>query len=77
MQMQVRRECDPRTQGNSGSLCGLPPRLTQAGYNPAWDLMYRLDTLLARRRQDVCPACVRAIDALKKTQKRSARPRRP
>jgi hypothetical protein len=50
------------------------PRLTQAGYNPEWELVYQLDTLLAIRRQDVCSACLRAIDALKKKQKRGAPP---
>jgi hypothetical protein len=66
MQMHVRRECDPKTHHHSGSLCGVSPRLTQAGYNPEWELVYQLDTLLAIRRQDVCSACLRAIDALKK-----------
>jgi hypothetical protein len=76
MKMHVRRECDPKTHHNAGSLCGVSLHLTQAGYNPEWDLVYQLDTLLAIRRQDVCPACLRAIDVLKK-QKRGARPHLP
>lgn len=77
MKIHVRRECDPKSHENSGSLCGLSPRLTKAGYNPEWDLVYRLDTLQAVRRQDICPSCLRAIEALKNTRTRGARPRLP
>ncbi len=73
MKLHVRRECDPTTTLNSGSLCGLSPRLVQAGYNPQMDLLYHLDTLLAIRRQDVCSTCLQEIEMLKRQRERQAR----
>jgi hypothetical protein len=61
MKVHVRQEFDPTIPTNSGSLCGLAPQATLAGYNPEWDIVYWLDTYQAMRFQDVCPSCLRAI----------------
>jgi hypothetical protein len=76
MAIHVRQELNPTVSMNSGSLCGLSPDLTQAGYNPAWDLVYRLDTWQAVRLQDVCPTCLGAIQTYKNTPGRK-RPKLP
>jgi hypothetical protein len=68
MKVHVRQEFDPTILTNAGSLCGLGPQATLAGYNPAWDIVYRLDTSQAIRFQDVCPSCLRAIQAYRSSQ---------
>ena len=68
MTIHVRQEFDPTIPINSGSLCGLAPDATQTGYNPEWDIVYRLDTFQVVRFQDVCPTCLRAIQAYRSRQ---------
>lgn len=74
MTIHVKKGFDPRVLTKRGALCGLAQQYAKAGYNAEWDLVYGLQTGQALRLHDVCPSCLRAIQASKRHFKRPTLP---
>lgn len=74
MIIHVKQGFDPRVHTQTKALCGIAPPYVKAGYNAEWDLVYGLQTGQAMRLHDVCPSCLRAIQAYKRQYKRPTLP---
>ena len=74
MALHVRTGFDPKILTHTKTLCGMAPTYATAGYNGNWELVYRLDTGQALHLQDICPACLKLIQAYKRQHKRPTVP---
>jgi hypothetical protein len=74
MTLHVKQGFDPRVLTKTSALCGLARQYVKAGYNAERDLVYGLQTAQALRLHDVCPSCLRAIQAYKQQHKRPTLP---
>ena len=74
MAIHVKKGFDPTISTRTETLCGLAPEYATAGYNGEWELVYRLDTGQAVHRLDICPACLKAIQAYQRRHKRPTLP---
>jgi hypothetical protein len=74
MTIHVKQGFDPSVLTKTSALCGLAQQYVKAGYNAEWDLVYGLQTGQALRLHDVCPSCLRAIQAHKRQYKRPTLP---
>ena len=74
MTIHVKQGFDPRVLTKTSALCGLALEYVKAGYNAEWDLVYGLQTGQMLRHHDVCPSCLRAIQAYKRQYTRPTLP---
>ena len=74
MTIHVKQGFDPRVLTKTSALCGLALEYVKAGDNAEWDLVYGLQTGQMLRLHDVCPSCLRAIQAYKRQYTRPTLP---
>jgi hypothetical protein len=74
MIVHVKKDFDPEVLTHTKTLCGMAPEYATAGYNGEWELVHRLDTGQALHQLDVCPACLKVIQAYQGRHKRPTLP---
>ena len=74
MAVHVNKDFDLEVPTHTGTLCGMAPEYATVGYNVEWELVHRLDTGQAVHQLDICPACLKMIQAYKGRHKRPLLP---